>query len=87
VSAVDVTISKPHPETFLSCAKQLEVEPENCIVFEDSPKGVLAAKTAGMQCVVLTTMHSADEFEGADNILLKVPDYATDAIIRLINPE
>jgi HAD superfamily hydrolase (TIGR01509 family) len=87
VSAVDVTISKPHPETFLSCAKQLEVEPENCIVFEDSPKGVLAAKTAGMQCVVLTTMHSADEFEGADNILLKVPDYATDAIIRLINME
>lgn len=87
VSAVDVTISKPHPETFLSCAKQLGVEPENCIVFEDSPKGVLAAKTAGMPCVVLTTMHSADEFEGADNILLKVPDYARDAIIRLINPE
>jgi beta-phosphoglucomutase len=87
VSAVDVAISKPHPETFLSCAKQLGVEPENCIVFEDSPKGVLAAKMAGMQCVVLTTMHSADEFKGADNILLKVPDYATDSIIRLINPE
>lgn len=87
VSAVDVAFSKPHPETFLSCAKQLGVEPSNCIVFEDSPKGVLAAKMAGMQSVILTTMHSADEFEEGDDILLKVPDYSTDAIIRIIKPE
>ena len=87
VSAVDVAFSKPHPETFLSCAKQLGVEPSNCIVFEDSPKGVLAAKMAGMQSVVLTTMHSADEFEEGNDILLKVPDYSTDAIIRLTKPD
>ena len=87
VSAVDVALSKPHPETFLSCAKQLGVEPSNCIVFEDSPKGVLAAKMAGMQSVVLTTMHSADEFEEGHDILLKVPDYSTDAIIRLTKPD
>jgi beta-phosphoglucomutase-like phosphatase (HAD superfamily) len=87
VSAVDVAFSKPHPETFLSCAKQLGVEPSNCIVFEDSPKGVLAAKMAGMQSVILTTMHSADEFEEGDDILLKVPDYSNDAIIGLIKPE
>ena len=87
VSAVDVAFSKPHPETFLSCAKQLGVEPSNCIVFEDSPKGVLAAKMAGMQSVILTTMHSADEFEEGDDILLKVSDYSTDAIIRIIKPE
>ena len=87
VSAVDVAFSKPHPETFLSCAKQLGVEPSNCIVFEDSPKGVLAAKMAGMQSVILTTMHSADEFEEGHDILLKVPDYSTDAIIRLTKPD
>ena len=87
VSAVDVAFSKPHPETFLFCAKQLGVEPSNCIVFEDSPKGVLAAKMAGMQSVILTTMHSADEFEEGDDILLKVSDYSTDAIIRIIKPE
>ena len=87
VSAVDVAFSKPHPETFLSCAKQLGVEPSNCIVFEDSPKGVLAAKMAGMQSVILTTMHSADEFEEGDDILLKVSDYSTDAIMRLTKPD
>ena len=87
VSAVDVAFSKPHPETFLSCAKQLGVEPSNCIVFEDSPKGVLAAKMAGMQSVILTTMHSADEFEEGNDILLKVPDYSTDAIMRLTKPD
>ena len=77
VSAVDVAFSKPHPETFLSCAKQLGVEPSNCIVFEDSPKGVLAAKMAGMQCVVLTTMHSEMEFPDEKAILLKQTDYCS----------
>lgn len=75
VSAVDVAISKPDPETFLSCAQQLGVAPEDCIVFEDSPKGVMAANLAGMKCVVLTTMHTADEFEVGDHILETVKDY------------
>jgi HAD superfamily hydrolase (TIGR01509 family) len=87
VSAVDVAFSKPHPETFLSCAKQLGVEPSNCIVFEDSPKGVLAAKMAGMKCVVLTTMHNENEFANFDNVILKVSDYSTEVILQLIKQE
>jgi beta-phosphoglucomutase family hydrolase len=87
VSAVDVALSKPHPETFLSCAKQLGVEPSNCIVFEDSPKGVLAAKMAGMKCVVLTTMHNENEFANFDNVILKVSDYSTEVILQLIKQE
>jgi beta-phosphoglucomutase len=39
VSADDVTLSKPHPETFLKAAQQLNVEAVNCMVFEDVPKG------------------------------------------------
>jgi len=87
VSAVDVAFSKPHPETFLSCAKQLGVEPRNCIVFEDSPKGVLAAKIAGMKCVVLTTMHNENEFANFDNVILQVSDYSTEAILQLSKQE
>lgn len=69
VSADDVHFSKPHPETYLNCAGQLHVSPEDCIVFEDTPKGVECAYRAGMRAVVVNTMHEADEFAGFDNVL------------------
>jgi beta-phosphoglucomutase family hydrolase len=68
VSADDVTISKPHPETYLEAAAKLSVLPKDCLVFEDAPKGVEAALNAGMQSVVITTMHEAHEFAAYPNI-------------------
>jgi beta-phosphoglucomutase len=78
VSADDVSISKPHPETFLKAAALLGVAPPGCLVFEDAPKGVEAALNAGMRCVVLTTMHEKEEFRDYPNIVHFVADY-TDA--------
>ena len=75
VSADHVKESKPHPETFLMAAAELGAEPQNCIVFEDNPKGVEAALRAGMKSVVITTMHTPDEFEGLTNILKFIEDY------------
>lgn len=75
VSADDVTISKPDPETFTSCASQLGVPPGSCLVFEDAPKGVEAAQNAGMKSVVLTTMHPKDEFKNYENVIAFVEDY------------
>jgi beta-phosphoglucomutase-like phosphatase (HAD superfamily) len=75
VSAEDVPISKPHPETFLKAAQLMGVTPENCIVFEDAPKGVEAAANAGMACVVITTMHEAAEFSKYNNIICFTKDY------------
>jgi HAD superfamily hydrolase (TIGR01509 family) len=75
VSADDVAISKPHPETFLKCAEKMGVEPKNCIVFEDAPKGVEAAQNAGMKCVVVTTMHPEKEFKKYKNVLFYIKDY------------
>jgi len=75
VAAEDVTISKPHPETFLQCASLLKVNPQDCIVFEDSPKGVETAANAGMKCVALTTMHTAEEFAAYKNVIMIVADY------------
>jgi beta-phosphoglucomutase family hydrolase len=74
VSADDVVLSKPHPETFLKAAQLLNTLPTDCIVFEDVPKGVEAAANAGMKAVVLTTTHVAEEFE----TLLNVLNYAAD---------
>ncbi|NTE04400.1 HAD family phosphatase [Agrobacterium tumefaciens] len=75
VSADDVEISKPHPETFLSAAKALQIQPEDCLVFEDAPKGVESALLAGMKCIVLTTTHTLEEFENYSNILTFISDY------------
>ena len=83
VSADDVVLSKPHPETFLKAARLLNVKPTDCIVFEDVPKGAEAALNAGMQTVVLTTTHVADEFEGLPNVLHFAQDF-TDPIVKLL---
>jgi len=81
VSADDVVISKPHPETFLKAASLLHTDPKACLVFEDAPKGVEAASQAGIPCVVLTTMHSRNEFPPSDSIVGFIEDY-TDPLIR-----
>ena len=75
VSAADVALSKPDPATFLLNAKQLGVAPAACIVFEDAPKGVEAALRAGMQCVVITTMHERTEFAEFENVIAFIEDY------------
>lgn len=75
VSADDVAASKPDPETFTRCAALLKVAPANCLVFEDAPKGVEAAQNAGMKAVVLTTMHSKEEFEKYNNVISFIEDY------------
>jgi beta-phosphoglucomutase len=81
VSADDVVTSKPHPETFLKAAAQLEIQPADCIVFEDAPKGVEAAENAGMRTVVLTTMHQKEEFERYGNVVAYIKDY-TDPFLK-----
>ena len=75
VSGVDVVESKPHPEVFLKAAKSLGVKPSSCIVFEDAPKGVEAAAKAGIECVVVTTMHDANEFTAYNNVRLFIKDF------------
>ncbi|HEX9509162.1 MAG TPA: HAD family phosphatase [Puia sp.] len=83
VSADDVVISKPHPETFLKAAARLGVPPASCLVFEDAPKGVEAALNAGMKCVVLTTLHTREEFHNYPNIVRYIADYTDPSLDEL----
>lgn len=86
VSADDVKASKPDGETYSKAAKLLNEKPENCIVFEDAPKGVEAAQNAGMRSVVLTTMHNRDEFTDYSNVLAFIKDY-TDPFLQAFFPK
>ncbi|MEJ7586997.1 MAG: HAD family phosphatase [Ferruginibacter sp.] len=85
ISADDVSFSKPHPETYLKCAQLLNEDPVNCIVFEDSPKGVHSAANAGMQAVVLTSMHTKEEFRSFNNIIYFIEDYMDPRLNMLLN--
>ena len=51
VTADDVDKHKPEPDTFLKCARLMNIEPEDCVVFEDGELGMRAARTAGMLLV------------------------------------
>ena len=75
ISAEDVKISKPDPETFIKCAKALNTDYTNCIVFEDAPKGVEAAMNAGMKAIVIKTYHTEEEFAHLPNVLFFIEDY------------
>jgi HAD superfamily hydrolase (TIGR01509 family) len=75
VSADDVAISKPHPETFLKAAHLLNTAPADCLVFEDVPKGAEAAANAGMQAVVITTTHQTGDFEHLENVIRFADDF------------
>ena len=63
ISREDVKNRKPNPEALLLAAKRLGVKPSECLVFEDSPYGVEAAKRAGMRCVALTTSLDKSYFQ------------------------
>jgi beta-phosphoglucomutase len=85
VSADDVTLSKPHPETFLKAAELLGVAPADCLVFEDVPKGVEAAARAGMAAVVLTTTHPASDFADLANVRHFAPDFTDSFFQKLLD--
>jgi HAD superfamily hydrolase (TIGR01509 family) len=65
----EVSESKPSPQIYLLAAKKLKVTPKDCVVIEDSPLGVKAAKTAGMKCLAITNTHPRQKLEEADKVV------------------
>lgn len=74
---------KPAPDIYLHTAKRFHIEPENCLVFEDSENGIVAAKKAGMQCVaVLDRRWEHGDTSSAD---LSVESLEDEAIYKFLN--
>lgn len=63
VTACDVAKGKPAPDVYLEVARRLDVEPENCLVFEDVPMGILSGKNAGMQVCAVRDEYCLDQTE------------------------
>jgi HAD superfamily hydrolase (TIGR01509 family) len=66
---------KPAPDVYLYAAEQLGLEPNECVVIEDSYNGVLSAKAAGMSCVAVPdTRWSVGDFSSADIVVSSLED-------------
>jgi HAD superfamily hydrolase (TIGR01509 family) len=70
----EVSESKPSPQIYLLAAEKLQVPPADCMVIEDSPYGVRAAKTAGMKCLAITNTHRPEELSEADRVVESLQD-------------
>lgn len=64
-----ITRGKPDPEIFLVTAEKMNIEPGNCIVFEDSLYGIEAARKAGMKVVAVSTTHSKAIFQDVERVI------------------
>jgi len=70
----EVSESKPSPQIYLLAARELEVTPNDCLVIEDSPLGVKAAKTAGMKCLAIANTRPRQKLQEADKVADSVED-------------
>ena len=65
---------KPAPDLFLEAARRVQAAPAECIVFEDAPFGIEAARRAGMRAVAICSTHGAEELAGP-HVIAQVRDY------------
>ena len=80
---VDVAYrSKPNPDIFLYAAQQLQSSPENCVVIEDAPHGIDAAKRAGMRCIAISTTYDCEKLQNADVVVNSYSEIDLEAMGR-----
>lgn len=84
-SAEGLPYGKPHPQVFIECAQQLHSKPNQCVVFEDSFNGMIAAKAAKMKCVVIPApqVHEWMRWHAADAKLNSLLQFNEDILNEL----
>ena len=85
VNGNDVKHKKPNPELFLIAAERIGIEPAQCVVIEDAPNGVQAAKAAGAKCIAVTNSADTPKLGEADLICDSLEQISIETIRRLIN--
>jgi beta-phosphoglucomutase len=83
VCAEDVETGKPHPEVFLLAATRVGAHPSRCVVIEDSPAGIEAARRAGMHSISVQSLHSSLP---ADIVVRTLDELDEDAFDCLVIP-
>ena len=88
VDGSEVVRGKPDPEAYLLTARKLGVRPEECVVFEDSHVGVVAAKRAGMYCIAVRNPRSLtrQDLSAADVVVESMRDLDLTALFARSAP-
>jgi len=81
VSAEDVQTGKPDPEVFLVAAQRVSASPTRCVVIEDSPAGIQAARLAGMRTIGVLSSQTSLQADVVVRTLDELPDDAFDRLI------
>lgn len=81
----EISKSKPHPEIFLKTARDMGAQPENCVVFEDSPSGVEAAHRAKMKTFVVNPSDEEKIREFTDHIYEDFSEITPEMIVNTMN--
>jgi len=76
---------KPDPAVFLESARQIGVEPAQCVVIEDAIPGVQAAISAGMKCIAVLTTNPASALSEADVIAERLDRLPVETVCQLLN--
>jgi sugar-phosphatase len=86
-SAEFLPFGKPHPQVFIDCANALQSKPIECICFEDSFNGLIAAKAARMKCILVPhpEQFSEDKWNIADLKLSSLLSLNQDSLQKLIS--
>jgi beta-phosphoglucomutase len=89
VAMEDTRRGKPDPEVFLMAARKLNVPPEKCLVLEDAPAGVQAAKAGGMKCIAVSFVgHHSDaalQSAGADRVVKTLAEVSVPLLDQLLS--
>lgn len=85
-SADSCMVGKPHPEVYLQCADSLATPSFNCVAFEDSVNGMIAAKAARMQVVVVPEpqQKASPKFGLADLLLNDLTEFSSQDYYKLL---
>lgn len=86
VTGADVQRGKPDPQVFELTAARLGLPAAACVVVEDAPVGLEAARRAGMRCVGLIGTHPAESLSAADRIISRLDELRPDFIRGLLAP-
>jgi len=70
----DVIRAKPHPDPYENARKKLGLNPEDCVVVENAPLGILSAKNANMTCVAVESTLDKTYLKDADYIIPEIKD-------------
>jgi beta-phosphoglucomutase len=74
ITGDEVPRAKPFPDPYLTAARQLGLRPDECLVVENAPLGIEAARAAGMYCVAVETTLGKEYLTAADLVVQKVAD-------------